>query len=383
MRFIRDIIAEKSQAAGQTEAAALRYPLRLREQDRAEHAVTNIEAEVATAPVQDTACFTASPPPETQEETPVDLAAISAALAPDNPIHECEQSSEAFANYSIGRQEFVGQERSQEETALPENIDPFESLFSEGDMPVEEAVDVGQGVPPLTHQDTNLRPHEAKVPTMAAPTPSATEQAPVQAQPLATSAVEPQPEPTLPVQEASPPEVDLAALQANMAAHKPAGGRSSKGRVKTRLLGFSAPSSQAHDPMAQTQKVPAATEAHFPVGWLVVVEGPGKGASFSLFDGLTQIGRGEGQTVRLDYGDTTISRENHAAIAFDGEQRRFFFGHGGKANLVRLNGRPVLSTEDLAPNSIIRIGETTLRFVALCGDDFAWGDPEVAHDNLG
>ncbi|MBO9401350.1 FHA domain-containing protein [Shimia sp. R9_3] len=165
---------------------------------------------------------------------------------------------------------------------------------------------------------------------------------------------------------------EMAPLQASVTAHRTGGGRGSKGRVKTRLLGFSGPQSTVHDPMTQSREAAPAVQAQFPVGWLVVVDGPGRGASFALFDGLTQIGRGEGQTVRLDFGDNTISRENHAAIAFDGEQRRFFFGHGGKANLVRLNGRPVLSTEDLATNSVIRIGETTLRFVALCGEEFSW-----------
>ena len=51
---------------------------------------------------------------------------------------------------------------------------------------------------------------------------------------------------------------------------------------------------------------------------------------------------------------------------------RFYLGHGGKMNLVRLNGRPVLSTEELDSNDLIRIGETTLKFVAFCGPDFSW-----------
>lgn len=347
MRFIRDIIAEKSQAAGQADGAALRYPLRLREQDRADVSeeptpTVHIEAEPA-APVPEPAVFVAPQPPEPAEAT-VDLSAISAALK-TAPLEEPVQ---------------------QEELQPEASSDPFGNLFA------EEA--------PQNTSKTQLvvapqwaDPDEAVAPQVAAPPP------------IEEPATSPKPQPE-PAQVAPPPtesEVDLAALQANMAAAKPAAGRGSKGRVKTRLLGFSAPASQAHDPMAQSGGAPTSAQAQFPVGWLVVVDGPGKGASFSLHDGLTQIGRGEGQTVRLDFGDTTISRENHAAIAFDGEQRRFFFGHGGKANLVRLNGRPVLSTEDLDSNSLIRIGETTLRFVALCGADFAWDDGETGHGDLG
>ena len=110
----------------------------------------------------------------------------------------------------------------------------------------------------------------------------------------------------------------------------------------------------------------------FPAGWIVVVDGPGRGASFTLQVGVSQIGRGEEQAVRLDFGDTSISRNNHAAVAYDDEQGKFFLGHGGKSNLVRLNGMPVLSTEELTDGDEIRIGETTLKFVALCGEAFTW-----------
>jgi len=159
-----------------------------------------------------------------------------------------------------------------------------------------------------------------------------------------------------------------------------AGGRRA-GRVKTRLLGFGQSAGGATDPFESAQAAASSGSAQFPVGWIVVLEGPGRGASFTLFDGVSAIGRGEDQPVRLDFGDTSISRSTHAVVAFDNEQRKFFLGHGGKANLVRLNGKPVLSTEELNNNDKVRIGETTLRFIALCGPDFDWtaddGTPEV------
>ena len=43
---------------------------------------------------------------------------------------------------------------------------------------------------------------------------------------------------------------------------------------------------------------------------------------------------------------------------------------------IRLNGKPVLSTEELANGDLVRIGETTLKFVALCGEDFTWASSE-------
>lgn len=146
----------------------------------------------------------------------------------------------------------------------------------------------------------------------------------------------------------------------------------SAGRVKTRLLGFQADDATKDVFAAQGDGSAPVVADRFPTGWIVVVDGPGRGASFSLHAGVSQIGRGEDQTVRLDFGDTSISRNNHAAVAFDPEQNKFFLGHGGKSNLVRLNGKPVLSTEEMSDGDEIRIGETSLKFVALCGDEFTW-----------
>ncbi|MEM1351195.1 MAG: FHA domain-containing protein [Pseudomonadota bacterium] len=159
----------------------------------------------------------------------------------------------------------------------------------------------------------------------------------------------------------------------------PATGRASRraGRVKTRLLGFNRGGESEGDPFSDVVEATAtAQRERFPVGWLVIVEGPGIGHSFSLFTGASMIGRGEDQVIRLDFGDNAISRQNHAAIAYDEEQNKFYLGHGGKSNIIRRNTRPVLSTEELHHADLIRIGETTLRFVALCGSDFRWDGGE-------
>ncbi len=148
-------------------------------------------------------------------------------------------------------------------------------------------------------------------------------------------------------------------------------------RVKTTFLGFERSDGRIEDILAagQTDAAPSTTgEVKFPVGWLAVTKGPGRGTSISLHAGVSQIGRGDDQAVQLDYGDNGISRTNHAAIAFDDEEGKFFLGHGGKANIVRLNGKPVLSTEELSNGDEIRISETTLKFIALCGEDFTWDE---------
>lgn len=143
------------------------------------------------------------------------------------------------------------------------------------------------------------------------------------------------------------------------------------GRAKTRLLGFQSRDFAARDPFSQ-----GASDARrgpmFPVGWVVVTGGPGRGASYALTAGVATFGRGDDQTVCLDFGDTAISRQAHASIAYDPETNRFYLGAGAKSNLVRLNDRPVLATEQIEDGDTIRIGETTLRFAAFCGPGFAW-----------
>jgi len=120
-----------------------------------------------------------------------------------------------------------------------------------------------------------------------------------------------------------------------------------------------------------------AVDADPVAGWLVVVKGPGRGGFRPIYIGMNSLGRDVGQRISLNFGDEMISREEHAFIAYDEEERRFYLQHGGKANLVRLGGRPVLSPTELQPYDLIRIGKTTLRFIPLCGPDFAWGD-EIA-----
>lgn len=107
-------------------------------------------------------------------------------------------------------------------------------------------------------------------------------------------------------------------------------------------------------------------------GWIVIVKGPGRGGFRPVFVGMNAVGRGEDQRVCLDFGDESISREEHAFITYDDEARTFYLQHGGKSNLVRLGSKPVLSPTELKPNDIFRIGNTTLRFVACCGPDFSW-----------
>ncbi len=143
------------------------------------------------------------------------------------------------------------------------------------------------------------------------------------------------------------------------------------GRVKTRLLGFHS-NPAVEDVFSKESARDAQQSVMFPVGWVVIVEGPGRGTCFSLAPGLSTVGRGSDQTIPIDFGDDSISRDTHASIAYDDEENKVLIGHGGKSNLVRLNDKPLVSATELHHGDQFRIGKTTLRFVALCGDDFSW-----------
>ena len=112
------------------------------------------------------------------------------------------------------------------------------------------------------------------------------------------------------------------------------------------------------------------------VGWLVVVEGPGKGQAMQLGYGSNPLGRGATDRVKLDFGDDQISRNGHAVVTYDPRGRKFYLQHGGGTNLTYLGDQPVLAPAELSALSHISIGNTILRFVPLCGAEFDWQDTE-------
>ena len=112
------------------------------------------------------------------------------------------------------------------------------------------------------------------------------------------------------------------------------------------------------------------------VGWLAIVEGPGKGNALQLGYGSNAIGRGETARVNLDFGDDQISRGGHAIVTYDPRGKKFYVQHGGGTNLTYLDDQPVLIPIELPALSHISIGNTVLRFVPLCGEEFDWQNPE-------
>jgi hypothetical protein len=165
-----------------------------------------------------------------------------------------------------------------------------------------------------------------------------------------------------------------------------AGARRRATRTKTRVLGFE-PQPASVVPLFDEGRMEESIEpgdksgvVMYPTGWLVIKSGPGRGAAFPVLRGVSQIGRGSDQTIALDFGDMAISRQHHAAIAYDPSTHQFHIGHGGKSNLVRLNGKPLLSTSVVGDGDEVQIGETTLVLKVLCTPAFNWAAVESEGD---
>ena len=106
------------------------------------------------------------------------------------------------------------------------------------------------------------------------------------------------------------------------------------------------------------------------VGWLVCVEGPLRGTAWNLHAGYNYIGREVGD-IHIQ-GDSQISREKHATVAYYDKNRTYYVGPAEGRNIIELNGEPVFSSTQLSSRDIIMIGTTKLMFVPLCSEEFTW-----------
>lgn len=109
------------------------------------------------------------------------------------------------------------------------------------------------------------------------------------------------------------------------------------------------------------------------VGWLVCVEGAAKGRDFRIHSQYNYIGKAQHMDICIS-GDDHISAERAAVIAYDDQERMFFFGPGMGKNLVRVNGKMIMGQTVLNAYDVLSIGMTKLVFVPLCGERFDWDD---------
>ena len=100
------------------------------------------------------------------------------------------------------------------------------------------------------------------------------------------------------------------------------------------------------------------------VGWLVCINGEDEGKGFPLKANKNFIGRSSASDVALK-GDNSVSREKHAVVIYEPQQRMFIAQPGDARALYYLNGKVVLNNEVLKPYDILEIGKTKLLFQPL------------------
>lgn len=109
------------------------------------------------------------------------------------------------------------------------------------------------------------------------------------------------------------------------------------------------------------------------VGWLVTVKGPALGRCHALGYGRNAIGRFREARVAL-MEDEQVSRVTVAYVDYDPASRRFLAGGGEAQTRAYVGAKPLTGTIALKPKDEIRIGQSVLRLVPVCGPDFDWLD---------
>lgn len=107
-------------------------------------------------------------------------------------------------------------------------------------------------------------------------------------------------------------------------------------------------------------------------GFLVIVAGPGRGAVYHVGYGMNAVGRDESAGIMLNHGDERISRRKHCVVTFEPLSSKFYVQPGEGRNLAYLDGEPVLAPSGLNAGQHLKVGDTELRFVPFCGEEFSW-----------
>lgn len=107
------------------------------------------------------------------------------------------------------------------------------------------------------------------------------------------------------------------------------------------------------------------------VGWLVCVAGSDKGKDYHLYAKINTIGRSSDNDVCIK-GDSTVSRESHARLAYDPRHCAYQLIPGDSTNNIYLNDEPVYTPAKLEAYDLVELGQSKFLFIPLCGDKFKW-----------
>lgn len=107
------------------------------------------------------------------------------------------------------------------------------------------------------------------------------------------------------------------------------------------------------------------------VGWIVCIDGPDKGKDHRIMARINTIGRSEKMDICLSR-DTTVTKENHARIAYDPKNNVYLIVPDKNINNIYVNGQPIFSATRLEAYDTVELGAGKYLFLPLCGDRFEW-----------
>lgn len=109
------------------------------------------------------------------------------------------------------------------------------------------------------------------------------------------------------------------------------------------------------------------------VGWLVCIEGKEKGKDYKIYARNNTIGRSEKMDICIK-GDETISRENHARLAYDNKHNNYHLIPAESTNNIYVNDDPIYIPVKINAYDLIEFGDSQFIFVPLCNEKFSWKD---------
>jgi hypothetical protein len=111
------------------------------------------------------------------------------------------------------------------------------------------------------------------------------------------------------------------------------------------------------------------------VGWLVCIEGDGRGRDYRVKTERNFIGRSPSMDICIE-GDDAISREKHAILSFNPKNLRFSFAPGDGRGLIYHNGDEVNQPVELQPYDLLEMGASKFMFIPFCGEKFRWQEEQ-------
>lgn len=109
------------------------------------------------------------------------------------------------------------------------------------------------------------------------------------------------------------------------------------------------------------------------VGWLVGLDGPAKGESFTIRMGRNTIGRDRKSDV---YVNDEQASGHHADLVYRPDEGRFILMDHNSTNGTYVNDVELEPRRDLVDRDMVTIGRHKFVFVSLLDDRFRWDDQD-------